>query len=523
MTVATGIRGAEPIHADAASPPGMIPGLAALLDDLGEARIRYCSWKSNQHLAEGLAGLTDLDLLVDRRNAAAFRAIVARHGLKPVLPPRHGAFPAMEHLLGFDAATGRLFHLHVHYQLVLGERYVKNHRLPIEDAFFDATGRLHGVPVPRPEVELSVLAVRTLLKYRARDVAKDVLGIRSPGIPDRTIAELRWLLERTTVEEVRAALRAIGDSLPSEIVCRLVDIVTRAPRSGYALLRLRARLRRTMKSYRRRGRLRASAEYLGAVWRRRGRFRRRPIETGMLPVGGGLTIAVVGADGSGKSTVTAALAEWLSWKLEVRVLYMGSKEPSRASRSLYVAFRALRRGHRTVASRLGQGEVVTRQIAWARDLALALHHLWIGRDRVRRRRRGEREARAGHVVIFDRFPLESLGSGREHRLLDGPQVGSALNGSRSGVVRWLSRAEVRMYRGFGLPDQLIVLDVRPEVAVRRKPDHVPDLLAAKARAAVELAAFAETSSGPARVSRIDANRPLDAVLLDVKATVWDVL
>jgi thymidylate kinase len=523
MTMTTRIQGAEAIPATRTYPPGTIPALAALLDDLEEARIRYCSWKSNQHLAEGLAGLTDLDLLVDRRDAAGFRAIVARQGLKPVLPPLHGAFPAMEHLLGFDATTGRLFHLHVHYQLVLGERYVKNYRLPIEDGFLDGTGRLHGVPVSRPELELSLLAPRTLLKYRARDVVKDVLGIRSPGIPEQTIAEFRWLLERTTVEEVRAALRAIGDPVPPEIVCGLMEIVTRAPRSGYALLRLRTHLRHRMKAYRRRGRVRASAKYLGTVWRRRERFRRRPIETGMRPVGGGLTLAVVGADGSGKSTVTAALAEWLSWKLEVRSLYMGSKEPSRASRSLYLAFRALRRGHRTVAGRLGPGSVVTRPIAWTRDVALALHHLSIGRDRVRRRRRGEREARAGHVVIFDRFPLESLGSDREHRLLDGPQVGSALNGSRSGVVRWLSRAEVRMYRGFGLPDQLIVLDVRPEVAVRRKPDHVPDLLAAKARAAVHLAALAETSSGPARASRIDANRPLDAVLLEVKATVWDVL
>jgi hypothetical protein len=523
MTMTAGILAAESIRAHAAYPPGTIPALAALLDDLDGARIRYCSWKSNQHLAEGLAGLTDLDLLVDRRNAAAFRAIVARHALKPVLPPRHGAFPGMEHLLGFDATTGRLFHLHVHYQLVLGERYVKNHRLPIEAAFLDRTGRLHGVPVPRPELELSVLGIRTLLKYRARDVVKDVLRIRSPGIPAQTVAELRWLLERTTVEEVRAALRPLGDVLPAEIVCGLVEVLTHAPRSGSMLLRLRTRLRRSMKAYRRRGRLRASAEYLRTVWRRRGRFRRKPIETGMLPIGGGLSIAVVGADGSGKSTVTAALAEWLSWKLEVRVLYMGSKQPSRASRSLYLAFRAFRRGHRTAAGRFGPGSVVARAIAWARDVALALHHLSIGTDRLRRRRRGGREARDGHVVIFDRFPLESLGSRLEHRLLDGPQLDSVLNGSRSGVVRWLSRGEVRMYRRFGLPDQLIVLDVRPEVAGSRKPDHVPDLLAAKARAALDLAAFAEASSGPARVTRIDANRPLVAVLLEAKATVWNVV
>jgi hypothetical protein len=494
--------------------------LAALLHELDAAGIRYCSWKSNQHLAEGLSGVTDLDLLIDRRNAAAFRAIAARHRVKPLLPPRHGAFPAMEHLLGFDAPTGRLFHLHVHYQLVLGERYVKNYRLPIEEAFLDRTVELHGVPVPQPAIELSVLAVRTLLKYRARDVVKDVLRIRSPGVPEETLAEIRWLLERTTVEEVRRTLRTMGNPLPADVVSGLVEIVTSSRRSGYTLLRLRTRLRGRMKPYRRRGRVRASAEYVWTLWRRRGWFRRRPVASGMLPVGGGIAIGVVGADGSGKSTVTTALAQWLSWKLEVAVLYMGSKEPSRASRFLYLTFRALRRGHRTMAGR--PGSVVARSIAWTRDLALALHHLSIGRDRLRRWRRGRREAAAGHVVIFDRFPLESLGSALDHRLLDGPQMGSSLNGSRSRVVRSLSRAEVRMYRGFGVPDQLVVLDVRPEVAVRRKPDHVPETLAVKARAALELAAVAE-SSGTGRVSRVDANRPLDVVLMETKRTVWDVL
>ncbi|HWL90278.1 MAG TPA: hypothetical protein VNP90_02835, partial [Actinomycetota bacterium] len=48
-----------------AYPPQTIPALARLLDDLADHGVRFCHWKSNEHLAAGLAGRTDLDLLVD--------------------------------------------------------------------------------------------------------------------------------------------------------------------------------------------------------------------------------------------------------------------------------------------------------------------------------------------------------------------------------------------------------------------------------------------------------------------------
>ena len=51
----------------------------------------------------------------------------------------------------------------MHEVLVLGERYVKNYHLPIEREFLDSVRLLDGVPVPSPELELGVLAVRALL------------------------------------------------------------------------------------------------------------------------------------------------------------------------------------------------------------------------------------------------------------------------------------------------------------------------------------------------------------------------
>jgi hypothetical protein len=503
-------------------PPGTIRALATLLDDLATRQVRYCLWKSNLRLPQALAGVTDVDLLVDRTHSQAFNEVLGRHPVKPIFPPPHAVYPGMEHYLGFDKSDGRLFHLHVHYQMVLGEQFVKNYRVPMEREFLEFTRELGGVPVPSAALELSILSMRALLKYRARDVVKDVLGIRSPGLAEDIHSEIDWLLAQTSVEEVRVALETCGGPVPGDLIGEFLETVERAPRSGYQLFRLRGRLRATVARLQRRGRVQASAEYLGAVWRQRGRFRLHPApDERMTPAGGGLILALVGADGSGKSTLSGSLATWLGWKLEASVFYMGSKQPSRISSWLYLAFRAQRRGHRNLEALGRPAAWMCRPLGATRDLTLALHHLSIGRDRTRRYRAARRAAVAGSIVIFDRFPFERLSREPRARLLDGPQIAASVGGLGNRAIRALAAREERMYECFELPEYLLALQVSPEVSALRKPDHAPEIVAAKAREVLELAALAATSG--AEVWSIDADRPLHEVTLEAKRRLWDVL
>lgn len=501
-------------------PTGTIPALAALLDDLAQRDVRCCLWKSNLRLPQALAGVTDVDLLVDRAHSGAFNEVLGRHPVKPIVPTPDAVYPGMEHYLGFDESDGRLFHLHVHYQMVLGEQFVKNYRVPMERDFLSSLRTMGGVPVPTAALELSILSMRALLKYRGRDVVKDVLGIRSPGLAEDIRTEIDWLLAQTGVEEVRSALESSEGPLPADIICRFLDIVQRDPRAGYELFRLRGRLRATVAGLERRGRLRARVGYLSGAWRHRRRLRLRPPRNaGMTPGGGGLTLALVGADGSGKSTLSECLTTWLGWKLESNVFYMGSKQPSRTSELLYLAFRAQRRGHRGLGQ-TGAPAWIRRPLATGRDVTLALHHLSIGRDRARRYRLARRAAQAGSVVVFDRMPFERLSREPGARLLDGPQIADSV-GTTNRAIRALARREERLYERFEIPEYLLALHVSPDVAARRKPDHTPNVVAAKARAIIDLSALAAASG--TEVWSIDADRPLSEVILGAKRRLWDVL
>ena len=117
--------------------------------------LSICHWKSNEHLAPALDGLTDLDVLVDRRQHIELQALLAYSGFKRFTATPLRGYPAVEDYLGFDEATGRLAHLHLHYQLTLGQRHLKGYRLPWEARVL-ATRRLdpaHGVFVSDPALD----------------------------------------------------------------------------------------------------------------------------------------------------------------------------------------------------------------------------------------------------------------------------------------------------------------------------------------------------------------------------------
>lgn len=490
--------------------PRALPTATALFATLNREGVRYCHWKSNLRLDQSLAGQTDLDLLVDPADAARFLNTLRAFGARRVLAPPGKRYPSIADYLGYDEATGKLFHLHVHYQLVLGEQFVKNYRLPLARRFLDSARPVNGVMVPAAELELAVLSLRALLKYRDRDAVKDFLLIRSPGIPDHIRAEIQWLMAQTTTARVyEVAAEALGMRAAETIIAFLLR-VRAAPRNGRALWRLRRDARAVLRPYRRAGRARALARYLIELARRRRRFRLGPPRKMTLP-GRGVAVGLLGADGAGKTTVAAELAAWLGRMMDVRGYYQGSKQPSLLSSGLYLAFRAFRRGHRGWSTRRGAGGAGARLLAGGRQLFLNAHYLSVGIDRLRRHRAGQRAVERGAVVIYDRFPLIDP--------LDGPVIRRAAGDRETEAAR----LEEALYRRFQPPDAFLVLAVDPVVSLRRKPDHNLAVVEAKADLLRRLAEDPALGPVAERGVIIDAGRPLPVVLADARRTLWAIL
>ncbi len=491
-----------------------LAAVLTLFEEFNRNQLRYCHWKSNSRLDWALEGKTDLDLLIDPDQEKLFKGIINSLGIKKISAPPSKQYPGLEHYLGYDQETGNLFHLHVHFQMVLGEQYVKNYRLPLENQFLSFVCTEYGVHVPIPELELIVLSIRALLKYRDRDVIKDVFTIKSPGIPQHILDEILWLLNQTSIESVKGTLSDLSIFADQSLIIDFLQIVKQAPRSGLDLYQLRTRLRRELKKYQRQSRIRASVKYFKSLLEKTKIFGNGKEKLLILPEGGQL-IALIGIDGSGKSTHTVELAKWLEWKVSAPLHYLGSKQPSIWSDLFYLIFRMFRRTGTELSKKFKDDHFLIQLLQRFRQFFLALHYLSVGFDRYKRYRIAKKQAAAGSVVIFDRFPFFSP--------LDGPEIHLISAGQLHFLTKKLSKVEKRLYRKFDYLDLAIILDVDPKASIQRKPDHPMSTIMAKHFAVSRLKTMFTEELDQWNWATVDSNAPIDQVLLDLKETVWSQL
>ncbi len=496
--------------------------VAELLDGLEARAIRYCLWKSTPRLREALTGRTDLDLLISSEDSDRFDRLMADLGIKPFHSHRERRFPGLEDHIGLDRPTGRLVHLHVHYQLILGEPFIKNHHLPIEGLMLENTEVRQGVRVPVPELELSVLAIRALLKYRDVDWFKDLVGIRTPGLPADTLHELRVLAAMIDPGRLTKLLAEALPYLPPTIVLGIIAVAHENPRDAGQLIRLRRAARVALRPYEREHGIGVRAKYLRARATRQwpvslltDRPSRRH-EKRKTPAHGGTTVAFVGIDGSGKSAAVSDLVTWLEWRVRVRHYYLGSAQPSRTTRAAGALATGVTRAARATSRFVGSGPRPSRALTYVAEAAMATRFVGEGFDRMRRARAGAAWARAGVVVLFDRYPLPA--AVLPGRYVDGPRIRSMAQGRQARLLQALASLEEWAYRRIPPPDHVVVLDVEPGDAIMRKASSDPARLIEKAAAVKELM----IASGSA-IARIEVRRPLEEVRVDIRAAVWTVL
>jgi thymidylate kinase len=485
--------------------------LLAVLGALERAGVAHCHFKSNQHLRAALAGDTDLDLLVARSGARAAQALFAAHGFKRFDPGLATGYPAVEDWIGFDAPTGRLIHLHVHYRLPVGELHLKSYRLPFADALLATRVRdaETGVFTSEPHHELLLLLLRQALKANFRDRLSSWTG-RRPAFGGGALREYAWLRERSDAAPVVAlAERELG----AEVARRVEPLLSGEP-DLRALLRLRSALARVLAPYRTWGGLESALRRSAreAVQRVVRRLRRQGLEAPRAfrrtnPTGG-CVIAFVGCDGAGKSTVLTEMTRWLGWKLDVLPVYFGSGDgPVSLGRWPLVLARMLQRRLGTERPTPSLARVLPRRPSAAR----AVWALVLAREKAARLRTVERARQRGLVVLCDRYPQSTV-----RGFNDGPLLTPWLESPRA-LLRRLARYELGVYESARAlaPELVIKLDVSPKVAVQRKPDMLPEECARR-RAAVAALEWGERC----RVTTIDAEQPLERVLAELKRTIW---
>jgi len=473
--------------------------IVRLISELCRAGVRYCHWKSNEALAKSASGENDLDLLVCRDDLTIFREVLMKLGLKLARSSGFRNVPGIEDYYGYDESTGLIFHVHAHYRLVVGHDASKSIVLPIEKAYIASARLLDGqiMPTPAVEMEFIVFCLRMVLKFTLFGALRG-----RPLLGAGARREYEWLGQRVNMARVRELqathLPMISSSLFESCISSVAGDTGIIKRG-----RTYWRLRRALRGCERMG-------VLQEVWRRQSlramqlvsRLRRKPLLSERGLAGGGLVIAIVGGDGSGKSSAIGHLAAWLGGNFKVTQLHMG-KPPRRFSTLQMDAFSR-------ITSLARRGEVQLAHRGLVRYLHMFRSVLY-ARDRYYCHKDGHRKALHGDVVICDRHYLPFVQSmdGAECERLGGP--------SPDRICRWLTRLEHGYLARIMPPHVLLHLAVPPELAVARKTTEDAAYVRERNERIMMNAELRKTAWV------IDASADRDSVCRELRKVVWGKL
>lgn len=494
-----------------------------IFNEFEKRNIRYCHFKSNQHLDESFDGIADFDVLVDYKSSSACEITLLEMDCKRFEPVSFGDYAGVENWIAFDSESGKIFHLHLHYQLVSGKALVKEYVLPWSELFLSHSvkSKEYHILIPDPNYEMVLLMARNVIKTKWRKKWKAFLIGYS--MPKDIKMEYDYLKQRIDSEKLnRAAASMLGESGGSSLAELIIEKDNLNKRD---FLKVSKIIRSSLKDCRRYGAFRSQ---IWTVTRRffdlKNKFLSQYLNAFCMAKktskSGGRIIAFVGIDGCGKSTTAGIIRKWLSYKIEVKRFYMGEGDGqvplfARIVKGIYGLFGGNGKTGTEKKKTDGDERIFFRKqpAKYVKKYVRALVIFSVVKANRKKIEKMERYRMNGGYSILDRFPqLQSEG------LNDGLKLKKFANRLGSRHIAKLAEKEEKMMQIVKRvqPDLLFRLVITPETSMKRKPEEQTDYDSIKRKADQ----FHEIQYSAVKVIDIDAEKPYEEVLLEIKRQIW---
>lgn len=491
--------------------------IARLFDEFHEHGLLYCHWKSNEHLQASMLADTDLDILFDQDQKDRIEPLLERLGFKKFNAIKQKTYSDIVDYLALDTASGKIIHLHTHYRLSIGKPYLKEFQFNFDIEKSILVNRVYygeyGIFCIQPACELILLYIREALKLRRRDLIRMLKN--KPRYNEFVLREYHWLKDRVTHEEVNRTLKTTFRDFPEIHPFMTGEFNTRQLYSLASVIKKRKKFKT----------LYSPVAALLSRWYREGTiilsrkvssFLNRPVVFKRVNPRGGLVVAVIGADGSGKSSVTEDLRETFEEKLDVYKIYFGRGD-GKASRSRRVlnSVKVLLKKDKNINKRSQEDASTVNRKGFIRSLHKSAEALLVAEEKRSNLKFMKIARKKGMLVICDRYPQNQIKGYN-----DGPLLHELLS-SGNPLLRWFARLESKVYSYAENhpPDVVFKLVADSDVVEKRKPGETSiEKLRSKIDGIKQLR-FENTC----KVVTVDATRPLAEVLTLVKNEIWNML
>jgi len=489
-----------------------------LFDVLNQNGIVYCHWKSNELLAEGLNGETDLDILVDRASFSPTISILLNFGFKQGEVRWGPRTPGVLHFYAFDSHAVDLIHVHLYSHLLTGESLVKTHVLPCDAVLLGGSERIGNVQVPEQEAEAALCVLRSSIKNGSLLHT----WLHGKGRKDDEPGEFWFADEGINSSAAYEALQQHYHAIDERLFTRCFQALAEG-QSALKKWRLGLQVRRCLRGCARHTYFGRLGAYAGLIFTKLRRIAGGKMKNKALNSGGAV-VAYMGGDATAKSTSVAETSKWLGGTFAVRTAHIGKPRSTWITAPLGILMPMARRVFPSQRHQTRQAVEASNQLLPSGDepnrsvsLLYALRAVSLAWDRAQILRKVHRHAAAGEIVVCDRYPADEAGG------TDGPRL-HVLEGKQSLLVNALARYEHRLYGQNAPPDIALRLHVSIETAkqrngLRTKSDkHGDEDLEIRHQ---QVCAWKKT--GTKTVRDIDTEASLEETVLSVKEAIWESL
>lgn len=496
-----------------------------LFEKWNNNNLRYCHWKGNDHLAEALEGVTDLDVLLDKNDKELGCSILLDIDFIQCQSQYGYRYPNVDDWVGFDRNTGKLIHLHLHFALMSGHQGLKEYELPWGKEALDTRVKDENtnVFIINPNLELVSLYTRLVLKANKSDIHNAKKG--DYVINNHFIKEIDYIKRKVNWHETEEIVKRYYKN-DSE---RFVEYAKLDGLNSSQFLDLFSIVSARMKPYSRYKGIKLSLlrdYYNLAIWLR-GIAKRRfkmPLISHKIPKGGcDLSVAFLGQDGSGKSTITLEIEKWLTWKLEARRFYLGSGEHYNSFLKRFISGSVqikhkIKSPKSSVNNKKSEsnGKRKKNIISFFSSMLDSLYLLMVARRAYKTMIKAEQYSLKGGIPLFDRYPQMQF-----EGISDGPKISymNSKNGLDFKINKWLSQKELHYFKEIQRfqPKLVFKLLLSPEESIRRKPFENLESVRRKHEITKEL------SFPQSVVYSVDATQDYQSEIIFIKNKIWDAI
>lgn len=400
------------------------------LNLLNKNNIEYVSWKNNHEVSEYLKGNGDLDILVECLSQIKFRVLAKENDWLELENPI-ASFPNISHFYKISD-TGIIFHLHVYFEIVTGESWLKEFVLPLKKFLLSnrVKCRENNIWVLSSETQAYMFLIRHLLKAGS-------FTSRWLYWQDFKSYKTEWL--HCDMQPQR--LNGFGPiALDTYINKSGLAGVFRVPSFWNAV-----RFRLSMSKYCRFSIIWLPFLRLSCFFNR---LLNKLINKKKKFLGEGLIVAISGADGSGKSSMIEGLETCFSSFLCCNVYQLGKPQGR-----VIEFFRLL------VKPRAVFPDSERNDLQNDTSLRKALALVVLGFLRLRKAKIARAKAKNGSLILVDRWPTSNFGK------MDSPKIKIQFNSSW--LLKKMAQVEKKTYEKIPKADLCFNLKVSVETAISR--------------------------------------------------------